>query len=282
MRPGLEQAAASRSAVRRIDSVRFADLIRAEWVKLISIPSLMVGLGALVVLSIGLPLIVAVATPGRGLPDHTIDQTVYGLLSFPATFTTVLAGVLGVLVMGAEYSTGSMQTSMLTAPRRTGVLMAKALLMLGITTALALVSVIAAWVVTYPLFASANQEVALSTPGLPLAMLGAAFSVGLCAPLGVGVAAVLRSTTAGALAIAAVTFGAMVLASLLPAGIIRGVANTLVYGPAAYRMVEIRPDAVQLDLASGQAGLGMAWLVVALWAVAAVAVGAAVLKCRDV
>lgn len=269
-----------RVAIRN-DRVRLSDLLRSEWIKLTSVPAMVIGLASLVLISIGLPMATAAVAPSRGLLHHSVDQTVYGLVGFPATFTTLLAGILGVIAMGSEYSTRSIQTTLLTAPKRWMTLVAKALLMFGITAGLTLVSTFIAWAASYPLYASAGQQVGLDTPGVSLALVGGAFSVGVTAVVGIGVAVVVRSATMSAIILTGVTFGAMVVSLLLPAGLISGVVRTLVLGPVAYRMVEIRDETVFFDLSSGAMSVAATWVVLAAWAIITLTVGALVLKGRD-
>lgn len=269
-----------RSAIRH-DRVRLSDLLRSEWIKLTSVPAMVIGLASIVLLSIGMPILTAAWTPSRGLLHHSVDQTVYGLVGFPATFTTLLAGILGVVAMGSEYSTRSIQTTLMAAPKRWKTLAAKAQLMFGITAGLTLVSTFVAWAASYPLYASAGQQVGLNTPGVVLALVGGAFSVGVTAVVGISVAVVVRSATMSAIILTGVTFGAMVVSILLPAGLISGVVRTLVLGPVAYRMVEIRDETVFFDLSSGAMSVAATWVVLAAWAIVTLTVGALVLKRRD-
>lgn len=266
---------------RRASRVHFSDLLRSEWIKITSIPAMLIGLASIVLLSIGLPALVASWTGQRGLEHYAVDQTVYGLVSFAATFTTVIAGLLGVLVTGHEYSTGTIRTTLLAAPRRWGVLGAKALVMFVLTSVLTLVSVFTAWAVTYPVFDAAHQAVGLTTPGVLMALLGSAFSVGCCAVVGVGLAAVARSTTAAAILVTAVTLGAVVVAQLLPESTAAGIMSTLVLGPVAYRTVEIRPEGAFLDIASGEMSVAATWLVLLAWQLGTLALGWIVLARKD-
>lgn len=178
-------------------------LLAAEWWKIRSLRSTYYIL-AVVVVTVALSAFMAENAArtwdsGSAAVRATWDQTQpveHVLLSL----VQLCMAVLGVLVISAEYSTGLIRTSLVVAPTRGRMLVAKA----GVVGAVALVvgelSVWAIHVVAELIVGDrpiANYEAPLSDQVLPLLALG--LSVAVVALVGCGLGVVLRST-AGAIA----------------------------------------------------------------------------------
>lgn len=113
-------------------------LMASEWTKLRTVRSTMWTLGAMVVLGVGLSIIATAetrahwATMGPG-QQAGFDPTQTSLIG--VFFAQLVIGILGVLVMSAEYGTGTIRATLAAAPRRPKVLLAK----VGVFGAVALV-----------------------------------------------------------------------------------------------------------------------------------------------
>jgi len=261
--------------------VRWADLVRAEWIKLASIPSLVIGVVCLAALLLGLPVLAGLTLDYSGPVDPDLPQTLYMIAGLPTSLAIAVSGVLGALVMSAEYSTRTIQTTLLAAPRRLGVLAAKVVLLFGVTTATSLVAIFAGWAMSHPLFARYGLQADIGEPGVLAALIGAAVSIGLCAACGVGVGAALRSATGSSIVMIALTFGSLLIVMLLPGGLLQNAAGIFALGMAADRMTRIGSEGAFLDVALGQASAPASWIIVAGWAIVAVVVGGILLKRRD-
>lgn len=108
-------------------------LLSSEWTKLWSTRSLWITLTAAFTLTIGLCAYMIV--DGEMLSSEQARQIPFGWTAIYPVGMLVLV-VLGVLSITSEYSTGAIRTSMVAAPRRTGVLLAKATVAVSVTTAL--------------------------------------------------------------------------------------------------------------------------------------------------
>lgn len=97
-------------------------LLRSEWTKLWSVRSLWGTLAAAFGLTIGLCSYMIV--DGEMLGSEEARDIPFGWTAIYPVGMLVLV-VLGVLSIAGEYSTGSIRTSMVAVPRRTGVLLAK-------------------------------------------------------------------------------------------------------------------------------------------------------------
>ncbi|GAA3210363.1 hypothetical protein GCM10020256_08360 [Streptomyces thermocoprophilus] len=122
-----------------------AGLLRSEWTKLRSVRSLRLtlALSFAAVAALSAYLLIDGETLGDGAAADV-----------PFAFTAVYPlgvlalTVLGVLVVTGEYSSGTVRASMIAAPRRTGVLLAKAAVLAGVTTALGALLSVALYVLT--------------------------------------------------------------------------------------------------------------------------------------
>ncbi|MFD5558621.1 ABC transporter permease [Streptomyces sp. NPDC127068] len=110
----------------------FKALLRSERTKLTSLRSTWWSLTAMIVLSLGSTLIVTAVMTSRwhgldeGAQAQYRDDTIGMVLQPGAQWAQVAACVLGVLLMASEFSTGMIRSTMLAVPRRTPVLVAKA------------------------------------------------------------------------------------------------------------------------------------------------------------
>ena len=128
-----------------------AGVIRSEWIKLRSLRSTWFSLLAAVVIIVGLgTLFSAVCTrigvqPGQSAPARRSVSTPTQV-SLRGVFLAQLAiGVLGVLVITGEYSTGMIRSSLAAVPHRQPVLIAKAVVFAVVVFVVSLASTFAAF-----------------------------------------------------------------------------------------------------------------------------------------
>src|SRR5213075_1837773 len=83
-------------------------------------------------------------------------------------------GVLGVLLITAEYSTGMIRASMTAVPRRLPVLAGKAVVYALVTFCLMAPASLVAFLSSRAILSSRNIETSFTAPGVPRAVIGAA------------------------------------------------------------------------------------------------------------
>jgi hypothetical protein len=168
-------------------------------------------------------------------------------------------GILGVLALSSEFTTGSIRATFAAVPRRGRVLAAKA----GVTTALTLAAgeVLAfAAVATFQAVAPPGApHVSLGQPGVLRAVLLAGVYPGLVGLAGIGLAALIRYT-AGAIAVLAGVVFVLPLV-LLPLGEHGTVEKFLPWMIALNSLTAVKPVPGSL---SAVAGLGMLCLYAAV------------------
>jgi hypothetical protein len=102
---------------------QFPRLLAMEWTKLRTVRSTMWTLLATLLVSIGLPALISLAVindpHGPGPDFDAAGFSLFGLF-----LGQLIIGALGVLVISAEYSTGSIRTTLTAAPQRLAMLTA--------------------------------------------------------------------------------------------------------------------------------------------------------------
>ena len=126
-------------------------------------------------------------------------------------------GVLGVLVITAEYSTGMIRASMTAVPRRLPVLWGKAVVYGLVTLVLMIPSTLIAFVVGESIFSRKHINVSFTDPGVARAVIGAALYLTAVGLFGLGLGAIVRNTAGGIATFAGLMFVLPPLMNVLPA-----------------------------------------------------------------
>jgi hypothetical protein len=180
-------------------------------------------------------------------------------------------GVLGVLVVTGEYATGMIRSSLMAVPRRVPVLGAKLVVFGACTFVLTLVSAFVAFLLGQQLLGAHGTT--LSAPGALRAVIGVALYLTVVAALAVGLGFLLRSTAGGIATLVGLLLVLPGLGRLLPTS---WQNHILPYLPsnAGAGVWAVRSD-------PGMLGTWTGFAVFCAWAVAALVLGAVVLKRRD-
>ncbi len=212
-------AIASPSASSR-ERVTQSRVIRSEWTKLRSVRSTSWSLLAATVLTIGFPILASAVisahwghrSPGERAHFNPIDPALVG-----SQIAQLAIGVLGVLVISAEYSTGMIRASFTAVPMRLPVLWAKAIVFAAVTFVLMLPAVLIAFFASQSILSRHNANIAFSDPHVARAVIGAALYLTVIALFSLGLGAIIRNTAGGIAAFAAVLFVIPPLMNVLPA-----------------------------------------------------------------
>ncbi len=168
-------------------------VLHSEWIKFTTLRSPWWSIGIVAVLTIGIALLVAAAANAAGFDG--IQAVV-----MPIQFTVLLAGILGVITVTGEYSTGVIRSTLTADPVRGSVLAAKAAVVAGASFLSSFVIFLVAALAAAPLLASNGMSIEWSDPSRSiLPILAASFSMAVFALLGVGFGFILRNG-AGAIA----------------------------------------------------------------------------------
>ena len=248
-------------------------VLRSEWTKLHSLRSTRITMLVAIGLVIGLGLLVSLASvdalnPSDAENYDSVSRSLGGIY-----FAQLAFGVLGVIVVTGEYTTGMIRATLAAVPRRLPVLWGKVAVFAAVTLVLGTLACVIAFIGGQAIFASKDVDAGFGDPGVLRAVLGAGLFLAGVGAFGVGLGALLRNTAAGVAAVTGLLFVAPVIVSLLPQSW-QGVGPYLP-GNAGAAIIFMTSSPDRLAPWTGMA---------VLWAWAAVAVGlaAVMLIRRDV
>ena len=112
-------------------------------------------------------------------------------------FAVVAFGVLGVLMISGEYSTGMIRSSLTAVPRRLPVLWGKLAVFAGVIFSVSLVASFISFFLGQALLSSHHLGVSITAPGALRSVIGAALYVTVAGMIGVALGALFRNTAAG-------------------------------------------------------------------------------------
>ncbi|MEU8890662.1 ABC transporter permease [Streptomyces sp. NPDC048442] len=252
-----------------------AQVLKSEWTKIKSVQSTVWTLGLAVLFTVGLGFLISLL-----VKDQFSKMNAKELQFADPTFTS-FAGtslgqlamiVFGVLVVGNEYSTGMIRTSLAAVPRRATFLFSK-------LTVAALLAFVVALVTSFVTFfagqaALGPYKVSLGDEGVLRAVIGCALYMTLIAVFAMGVTMILRSPM--------LSLGILMPIFFLLAPILGNVEATRKIGQylpdqAGTKIMQVVAPENDIAPYGPWGGLG----ILVLWVVLAVLCGWLVLKNRD-
>jgi len=251
-------------------------VVLSEWTKLRSVRSTRWSLLVATLLTVGFPILASSIISSHWGSRSPADRAHFNPLD-PALVGSQIAqlaiGVLGVLVISAEYSTGMIRASLTAVPRRLPVLWAKALVFALVTLALMLPAVVIAFFSSQSILSKHHASYSWSHPGVARAVIGAALYLVVVAVLTVGLGAIARNTAGGIVAFAATFFVIPPLMNVLPTSWNNAISPYLPSN-AGRDIISITHDAQNLGPWTGFA-------LFCCYAAAALAIAAVLLVRRD-
>jgi ABC-2 type transport system permease protein len=196
-----------------------ARVVRSEWTKLHSLRSsrvtLLVAVGLVVALG---PLIALMSVTNWTAYDeahkagfNAAERSLSGIYLAQLAF-----GVLGVLAISGEYSTGMIRATLAAVPRRLPVLWAKLAVFGAVTLVLGTIAALIAFTGGQAIFATKDVDASLSDPGVLRAVLGAGLFVAAMGTFGLGLGALLRNSAAAIATLTGLLFVVPVIVDVLP------------------------------------------------------------------
>jgi len=197
-------------------------VLLSEFTKFRSLRSTMWTLLAAVVLMIGIGALFSAVTASQYHTFSVADRATFDPISTSLagiSFAVVAFGVLGVLFMSGEYSTGMIRSSLTAVPRRLPVLWGKLAIFAGTIFSVSLVASFVSFFLGQALLSSHHLGVAITAPDALRSVIGAALYVTVAGMIGVALGALLRNTAAGISTFTAAFFVIPPLTGLLPASV---------------------------------------------------------------
>jgi ABC-2 type transport system permease protein len=212
------EAAVAMPVRRRV--VTFPHVVRSEWTKLISLRSTRYSLLAAVVTMILLAMAIALAQMGRWNSMNIIEQLRYDSIDNAVGgyhLAQLAIGVLGVMVITGEYSTGMIRSSLMAVPHRLPMLWAKALVFATVTFVLMLISSFVAFFVVQAIATRHHVQHAIGDHHALRAVIGVALFLTVLGLLSVGLGALIRNTAGAIAAFVFLLFVLPGITAILPA-----------------------------------------------------------------
>jgi hypothetical protein len=274
--PSPDPALPAAAPGRRAGGSLLLGVMHSEWTKLRSVRSTLWSLFATFGITVGLGALFCFAYISRydqlSLRDRlTFDPTAQSLRGL--FLAQIAIGVLGVLVMTSEYTTGLIRTTLTAVPQRRTVLAAKALVFGAVAYVVTTISVFVAFVVGQAVLAGKHLGVSLSDPGVLRAVLGAGAYLTIVGLLGLAIGAILRRTAGAIASLFALVLVLPLLAQALPSPWNDDISKFLPSGLGA-AMFSVRADSARLSP-------GVAFIVAIAWLVAGLAVATVLIARRD-
>ncbi len=248
----------------------------SEWTKLRSVRSTRWTLLVTLLLIIGIGILACAVFEARWAHLSPDDRAHFRPLRANlagVNFGQLAIGVLGVLVITAEYSTGMIRSTFMAVPKRLPVLWGKALVFGAVALAISLPSVFIVFFAGQAILSGQHINISISHPGVLRAVFGAALYMTVMGLFGLGLGAIIRNTAGGISALAGIVFVLPPVLDLLPSSVSNSVGPYLPSN-AGGAVWTINPDPNTL---APWAGFG----VFCAYAAVALAVAAVLMRRRD-
>lgn len=239
---------------------------RSELTKLRSVRSTRWALLATLILILGIGILACVIFEARWPHLSPQDRAHFKPLRANlagVNFAQLAVGVLGVLVITAEYSTGMIRSSLTAVPKRLPILWAKALVFGTVVLVMALPTIFIVFFIGQGILSGQHINISISHPGVLRALFGASLFLTVMGLFGLGLGAIMRSTAGGIVLLMAIMFILSPIISLLPSSISDSI-NPYLPSNAGGAVWTINPDPntlhpwVGLALFAGYAALAIA------------------------
>ncbi|MCW2888405.1 MAG: family transporter protein [Streptosporangiaceae bacterium] len=194
-------------------------VVHSEWIKLRTLRSTFFTLLFAVIAMVGLGMLFCYVFASQWTTMEPQRKADFSAVTVPLRgyFLAQLAvGVLGVLVISGEYSTGMIRATLSAVPRRLPVLWAKAAVFAAVTLTLMLVSSFAAFFGGQLFLRSQHLQTTLSAPGALRIVTGVALYLTVVGLLGVALGALIRNTAGAIAAVFGLLLVLPVLGEVLP------------------------------------------------------------------
>jgi ABC-2 type transport system permease protein len=200
----------------------FADTLRSEWTKARTVPSTLWTLAAAVLLGVGLGALISALSSrqyAKGLADVRRLWDPTSISSSGLGIAQLAIGVLGVLIVTSEYSTGAIRSGLTAVPRRGRFLAAKAAVVAALTFATVEITAFAAFFLGQALISGHAPTADLGQSGVLRALIGCGLDGALIGLFGLALGALVRNAAGAISVLVAVFFVLPAIAQALPASI---------------------------------------------------------------
>jgi ABC-2 type transport system permease protein len=214
-------AAPALARATRIGRVTQARVARSEWTKLRSLRSTRWALLVTLLLIIGIGILACTVFESRWPNLSPEDKARFLIHRLRVNLAGVgiaqlSVGVLGVLVISGEYSTGMIRSTFCAVPKRLPVLWAKVAVFAAVTFAVTLPAVVVVFFAGQSILSGRHLQISFSDPGVARAVIGSALFLTVMGVFGLGIGAIVRHTAGGIVTLVGIMFVLPPILGLLP------------------------------------------------------------------
>lgn len=191
----------------------------SEWTKLRSLRSTRWALLVTLLFTVGIGILACTVFAARWPHLSPSDRQHFKPLRVSlagVNLAQLSIGVLGVLVISGEYTTGMIRSTFTAVPKRLPVLWAKAGVFAAVTLALTLPAVLIVFFAGQSILSSQHIQISFSHPGVARAVIGAALFLTVMGIFGLAIGAIVRHTAGGIVTLVAILFVLPPILGLLP------------------------------------------------------------------
>jgi len=197
----------------------FGDVLRSEWTKARTVRSTLWTLVVAAVLGIGLGALISALAAQHYAHSSASARLLWDPTSVTANglaIAQLAIGVLGVLLITSEYSTGAIGSTLAAVPRRQRLLAGKAVVVLALVFVVTEIIRFAAFFIGQALISGHAPTATLGQPGVLRALIGCGLYGALIGLLGLALGTILRSAAGAISVLVAVLFVLPGIAAALP------------------------------------------------------------------
>lgn len=252
--------------------VSFAGTVRSEWIKFRGLTSnlLLAGFTLLLLVANGVAMPWAYVFRDRGSPQADYDAYAEMIVDKTGYIGIILA-ILAALLVTNEYRSGQIKTTLLSVPRRTPVLIAKALVILAVAFVIGIVSSSVAFAIAPAILAGGGYSYSLEPGDAVRLILGSGLYLATLSIIGIALGVLIRNVVASVLSV----FVLLLILPVVPQMFSEhGAEITRFFPIQAGSLLLAPPDPAALGPWTG-------YLVLFVWALMLAIVAAVVLRRRD-
>jgi ABC-2 type transport system permease protein len=200
---------------RSAGRVTFAGALRSELTKIRSVRSTYWTLLAMFVVVVGFGALASIgAAHGGGTHGPDFDPTRQSLAGL--YIGQLIIGVLGVLVISSEYSTGMIRATLTTNPHRGLMIAAKGVVFTVVALVTSLITTFTAFFLGQAIMSSDHISTTIGSPDVLRAVIGGALFLTACGVVAFGLGLLIRHSAGGIGAVVGLLFVVTILVNFLP------------------------------------------------------------------
>jgi len=214
----------------RAGHYRLSGVLRSEWTKVRSVRSTTWSLVVTAILVIGIGILATATEADRWSHETLIKRLTFDPTSLSLTgllLGQLAIGVLGILVMTAEYGSGTIRATFAAVPNRLLVLVAKTAVYAAVALVVSEGLAFAAFFIGQAILTGSTPHAALGQAGVLRAVAGGGLYLAVLGLLALGIATIVRHTAGAISAFVGILFILPLVVQALPSSISNAVAKYL-------------------------------------------------------